>query len=114
MITEINSQDFDEEVLESKLPVFACFIAHWCHSCFPTCLLADELAEKYQGKVKFTRIDAEKSPEIRAKYHVIALPSIILFQDSQPVKKVLGYQERASLRKLLDALLAGGENSQSL
>lgn len=106
MITEVTGRHFDQEVLKSELPVFACFTAHWCHSCFPTCLLADELAERYQGKVKFVKIDAEKSPEIQAKYHIIVLPSIILFQGSQPVKKVLGYQEKTSLRNLLDALLA--------
>ena len=106
MITEITGQDFDEQVLKSELPVFACFVAQWCHSCFPTCLLADELAEKYQGKVKFVKINAEKSPEISDRYHIVALPAIILFQDSQPVKKLLGYQERTSLRDLLDALLA--------
>jgi len=114
MITEITGQDFGEEVLKPELPVFACFVAQWCHSCFPTCLLADELAEKYQGKVKFVKMDAEKSPEIRAEYHIIVLPSIILFQGSQPVKKLLGYQEKTSLRNLLDALLAERGNSQSL
>lgn len=104
MITEITGQDFDEEVLESELPVFACFVARWCHSCFPTCLLADELAGKYQGKVKFVKMDVEKSPEISDRYHIAALPSIILFQGSQPVKTLLGYQEPRSLRYLLDSL----------
>lgn len=106
MITEITGQDFDEQVLKSELPVFACFVAQWCHSCYPTCFIADELAKQYGGQIKFVKIDAEKSPEIRARYHIIALPCIILFQDSQPVKKLLGYQEKTSLRELLDALLA--------
>ena len=106
MITETTGQDFDEEVLKSELPVFTCFVAQWCHSCFPTCLLAEELAEKYQGKVKFVKMDTEKSPEISDRYHIVALPSIILFQDSQPVEKLLGYQEKTRLRRLLDALLA--------
>ncbi|HCP60621.1 MAG TPA: thiol reductase thioredoxin [Dehalococcoidia bacterium] len=104
MVIEINSQDFVEQVLKSKLPVFACFTARWCHSCFPTCLLADDLAEKYQGKIKFVRIDAEKSPEMRATYHIAVLPTVILFQESQPVKRLLGYQRETLLKDLLDAL----------
>ena len=106
MITEITGQDFNQQVLRSELPVFTCFVAQWCHSCFPSCLLAEELAEKYQGKVKFVKMDAEKCPEISDTYHIVALPSIILFQDSQPVKKLLGYHEKTRLGELLDALLA--------
>ena len=106
MIIEITGQDFDEQVLKSELPVFACFVAQWCHSCYPACFITDELAKQYRGQIKFVKIDAEKSPEISDRYHIVALPSIILFQDSQPVKKLVGYQEKTSLRELLDALLA--------
>ena len=104
MITEITGQDFDEQVLKSELPVFACFVAQWCHSCYPTCFIADELAKQYEGQIKFVKIDAEKSPEISDRYHIVALPAIILFQDSQPVKTLLGYQEPRSLKYLLDSL----------
>lgn len=104
MITEITGQDFDEQVLKSELPVFACFVARWCHSCYPTCFIADELAKQYEGQIRFVKIDAEKSPEISDRYHIVALPAIILFQDSQPVKTLLGYQEPRSLKYLLDSL----------
>jgi len=39
---EITERDFDKEVLECELPVFACFTTEWCHSCYPTCLFADQ------------------------------------------------------------------------
>ncbi len=105
-VIEITGRDFDEQVLKSELPVFACFVAQWCHSCYPTCSITDKLAKQYGGQIKFVKINAEKSPEISERYHIVALPAIILFQDSQPVKKLLGYQERTLLRGLLDALLA--------
>ena len=109
MITEITGQDFDEQVLKSELPVFACFVAQWCHSCYPTCFITDELAKQYEGQIRFVKIDAEKSPEIQARYHIIALPCIIIFQNSQLVKKLLGYQGKSALRDMLDALSAGVE-----
>ena len=109
MLTEVSKQNFDEEVLNSKLPVFACFTTSWCSSCFPTCLVADELVNRYEGRIKFVRIDKEKVPEISAEYHITVVPSVILFQDSQMIKKLLGYQEERALRELLDALSAGGE-----
>ena len=109
MLTEVTEQNFDEEVLNSDLPVFACFTTSWCGHCFPTCFVADELANRYEGRIKFVRIDKEKVPEISAEYRITVVPSIILFQDSQLIKKLLGYQEERALRDLLDALSAGGE-----
>jgi thioredoxin 1 len=109
MLTVSTDQNFDNEVLESALLVFACFTAPWCRTCYPACLIADELAEKYDGKIKFVRVDAERSPEISARYHIRALPTIIIFQNAQPVKTLPGYQEPGSLKYLLDSLLAQEE-----
>jgi thioredoxin 1 len=103
---DITDEDFNKEVLECELPVFACFTASWCQHCFPTCLVADELVERYNGQVKFVRIDKEKFPEISDEHHITVVPSIILFQDSQIIKRLLGYQDKGALKNLLDSLLA--------
>jgi len=110
---EITDQDFDKEVLECKLPVFACFTTEWCASCYPTCLLADQLVKEYDGRVKFVRLDTEKSPEIAERYHVITVPTIFLFKDAQTVKKLLSYQERSSLRRLLNSVTSGSDRLPS-
>jgi len=109
ILTEITEQNFDEEVLNSDIPVFACFTTFWCRACFPTCFVADELANRYEGQIKFVRIDMEKVPEISTEYHITIVPSIILFQDSHLIKKLLGYQEERALVNLLDALSAGSK-----
>jgi thioredoxin 1 len=101
---EITDQDFESEVLECQIPVFACFTAQWCASCYPTCLLADELFNKYEGRVKFVKVDVEKIPHISAGYHITAVPTILIFKDSQPMKTLLGFQDRRALRALLNSL----------
>ena len=106
---EITDQDFDREVLKCKLPVFTCFTTEWCHSCYPTCLLAEDLVERYSGRVKFVRVDIDKSPEVSARYRVVVLPTIVVFYNSQPVKKLVGFQDRKSLKRLLDSVTEGGE-----
>ncbi|MBC8275625.1 MAG: hypothetical protein H8E40_11750 [Chloroflexi bacterium] len=116
---EITDKDFEREVLKCKLPVFTCFTAEWCRSCYPTCLLADELVKRYGGSAKFVRMDVDKSPEVSARYRVIALPTILIFRDSQPVKKRIGFQDRKSLKRLLDSVISeekpprSGEISQT-
>ena len=109
MLIEVTEQNFDEEALNSDLPVFACFTTSWCGHCFPTCLVADGLVNQYEGRIKFVRIDKEKVPEISDEYHITVVPSIIIFQDSRMIKKLLGYHKEEALRDLLDALSAGGE-----
>jgi thioredoxin 1 len=103
---DITEQDFDEEVLECEIPVFACFTTEWCHSCFPTCLLAKELAEEYDGSVKFVRLDTERSPKVAERYRITAVPTIILFQKEKPMKRLLGFQYRSWLKALLNSALA--------
>lgn len=109
MITEISGQDFHQEVLESDLPVFACFTTAQCGSCFALCLVIDDLMKEYEGRMKFVRIDVEKEPELASRYDILPLPAVLLFQGSEPVKKLLGFQERWALRDLLDTLTAKKE-----
>jgi len=106
---DITERDFSREVLKCKLPVFACFTTKWCHSCYPTCLSAEELAKDYDGSVKFVRLDIEQSPEVAQRCNVVAVPTILLFQNSQPVKRLLGFQDRQLLRSLLNSATAEEE-----
>jgi thioredoxin 1 len=109
MLIEVTEQNFNEEVLNSNLPVFACFTTSWCSSCFPTCFVAEELVNRYEGRIKFVRIDKEKVPEISDKYRITVVPSIVLFQDSQITKRLLGYQDNFSLRDTLDSVVVEEE-----
>jgi len=109
---EITDKDFEREVLQCELPVFTCFTAQWCRSCYPTCLLADELVEKYTGRARFAKVDVDKSPEVAARYRVTVMPTILVFHNNQPVKKLIGFQDRKSLKRLLDNVIAAVESPQ--
>jgi thioredoxin 1 len=110
-MTEITETDFKKEVLESELPVLACFTARWCQTCFPTCLLADELEKYYEGDVKFVKLDVEKSNGIVEKYHIVAVPTILIFKDSQLAKRLLGFQRQRPLRTLINSLIEKAADS---
>ena len=104
---EISDRNFDEEVAECELPIFACFTTSWCRSCFPTCLVVDDLVKEYNGSVKFVKLDMEKNPEITQRYHVIVVPTILVFQNSQEVNRFLGFQNKSTLKSFLDDVTAG-------
>ncbi len=105
MMIKITEREFDKEIIECKLPVFACFTTHWCQTCYPVCLFADELAKEYDGRIKFVRIDKEENPEIAERYNVIAIPAIIIFKDKEPEKRLAGFQDLKTLRNILDKLI---------
>jgi len=111
---EINERDFEKEVLKCKLPVFTCFTAKWCHSCYPTCLFGDELVNEYEGRVKFMKVDVEGIPHISAGYRITAVPTILIFKDSQPVKKLIGFHELSSLKALLNSVIAENDTTEAL
>ena len=113
-IKEINSQNFDKEVLKCELPVLVCFTTKWCNSCYPTCLIADQLVREYDGRVKFVRLDKEKSPEIAERYGITVMPTILLFQNAQEVNKLLGFQNRSYLRLLLDSVTNEDEMTRTM
>jgi thioredoxin 1 len=107
MIIEITGRDFEKEVLRCDMPVFVCFTTQWCQPCFPTCLVADQLTSEYEGIIKFVKLDIQNNPDIAERYHVIAVPTISLFQNSLPTKTLLGFQDRSSLRDLLSKATCG-------
>ncbi|MDY6912556.1 MAG: thioredoxin domain-containing protein [Chloroflexota bacterium] len=104
-VIEITDQDFEKEVLQFDLPVFICFTTSWCGSCFPTCMFVSSIAEEYGEMVKFVRCDIERCTEVAKKYRIEVVPTIALFQDCEIVKKVTGFQEKQTLRHLLETYL---------
>jgi len=111
MIAEITGQDFDGEVLKSDPPVFVCFTTSRCRPCFALCLVVEGLAKEYDGRIKFVMIDVEKEPQLAARYHILPLPAVLLFQNGKPVKKLGGFQSKAYLKDALNALIAENEHS---
>ena len=105
-IKEINDQNFEKEVLKCELSVLVCFTTKWCQSCYPTCLVADELSGEYNGRVKFVKVDIEESLKIAEKHHVISVPTILIFKESQVVKKLISFQDRISLKSTLNSVIA--------
>ena len=109
---KITEQDFDNEVLKCELPVFVCFTTRGCHNCYPTCLFANQLVNEYDGDIKFVELDIEKSPGIKGTYHVIAVPTILIFNKAQEVHRLFGFQELNYLRDVLDKSTTGYQMSR--
>ena len=105
VVTEVADHNFEAEILQSDLMVFACFTASWCGSCFPACMSANSLAREYDQRIKFVRCDIERCAKMAERYEVGVFPTVILFQNSMMVKKLVGFKEKHHLRRLLESYL---------
>ena len=101
MITEITQQNFEDEVLGSSVPVLVDFWATWCGPCRMLSPVVDELAEKYEGKVKFGKINVDEQPRLAMNYGVESIPTLLLFKDGRAVDKSIGVVPKSSIEQML-------------
>jgi thioredoxin 1 len=106
-VVELTDDNFPQEVLQATTPVLVDFWAEWCMPCKMLAPTIDELAVEFAGRVKVGKVDTDSSRNISMKFGISAIPTLILFKGGQMVNKFVGLQQKADLRKALDAALAG-------
>ena len=102
----VNDADFDREVLQAELPVLVDFWAEWCGPCHVVALIVEELAEEYDGKVKFVKLDTEESFDTAARYGIRSLPTLLLFKGGRQVDQIMGARPKKDLVRTLEKVLA--------
>ena len=107
---DVTDNTWEDEVLNSDLPILVDFWAEWCGPCKMIAPAVHDLAEEYTGKLNVAKVDIDNSPEIATKYGIRSIPALIFFRDGKPVDQVIGalpkkYKTRAHTRPKLRALV---------
>ena len=102
----INDSNFDQMVLQSKIPVLVDFWASWCKPCLMVAPILDKLAEEYSSKVNFFKIDVNNNPKTAARFGIMSIPSLIIFMGGAAISHVVGFKPKEELKRSLDAALA--------
>ncbi|WP_406092418.1 thioredoxin [Streptomyces sp. NBC_01013] len=106
-VAEITDTTFDAEVLAAGLPVLVEFTADWCGPCRQLAPVLSAIAQEETGRLKVVQIDVDHNPEITARYAVLSMPTLMVFQDGEPVKSMVGARpKRRLLQELEDVLPA--------
>ena len=105
MVKDITDQNFEEEVLKSKLPVMVDLWAPWCGPCRMIAPVVEKLAEKYGSRFKFCRLNVDENQQTASKYHVMSIPTLMFIKDGQVVETVVGAVSEQALQPKIEALL---------
>ena len=101
----ITDDNFAEEVLDSDQPVLVDFWAEWCGPCKMLAPVVDELANEYDGRVVFAKLDIDANQEMTSRYSIRSIPALLLFNDGNVVENMVGVQPKAVLRKKIAKVL---------
>ena len=93
----VTDQSFDQEVLQSPVPVLVDFWAAWCAPCKIIAPTVDQLAAEYAGKLKVVKVDVDQNIEVSGRFGVLSIPTLILFKNGQPVEKMIGALPKPAL-----------------
>ncbi len=101
----VTDSTFDQIVLKSSNPVLVDFWATWCRPCQMVAPILEELTKEYAGKLTIAKLDVDQNQQTAAQYHVMSIPTMIIFKQGKPVANIVGFKPKDKLKQELDAAL---------
>lgn len=83
-------QTWDQEVLNSDLPVMVDFWAQWCGPCSMIAKVVEEISQEYEGKIKVGKLNVDENPITPGRYQIMAIPTVLFFKGGKLVDRVVG------------------------
>jgi thioredoxin 1 len=96
-LTTITDDNFQDEVLNSDLPVLIDFWAIWCGPCKMVAPIVEELATEYDGKAKIGKLDVDSNQQTSIKYGVRSIPTLLIFKGGELVETIIGAVPKAKI-----------------
>lgn len=105
MALEFTDANFQQEVLNSDVPVLVDFWAVWCGPCKMIAPYVEELSKEYEGKVKVGKVDVDSNPNTSMTYGIRSIPTLLIFRDGKIADQIIGAVPKQAIAQKLDAQL---------
>tara|TARA_Y100000814_G_C12185907_1_gene353020 strand:- start:60 stop:389 length:330 start_codon:yes stop_codon:yes gene_type:complete len=103
---EITDDNFQEEVLNSDIPVLVDFWADWCQPCKMIAPSVAQVADEYDGKIKVGKLDVDSNPRTSTALNIRGIPALLIFNEGKPIDQIIGAVPKSIIQKKLDEALA--------
>jgi thioredoxin 1 len=104
-IATLTDTTFDEIIGASDEPLLVDFWAEWCGPCKMIAPILDEIAAEHAGKLRVAKVNVDDNPDVARRYDVMSIPTLIVFQDGQPAKRLVGAKGKGQLLNELDVFI---------
>ncbi|MBQ8891787.1 MAG: thioredoxin [Bacilli bacterium] len=99
MIKEINENDFQKDVLESKEKILVDFYANWCGPCRMLRPILEDIAK--DGNTKIVSINVDDAESLAREYEVISIPCLVLFRDGKEINRSVGLKSKDEIENFI-------------
>jgi len=96
-ITTLSDATFDEEIGSADAPVLVDFWAEWCGPCKMIAPILEEIADEQGDALKIAKLNVDEAGAVAQRFEVMSIPTLILFKDGEPVKRVVGAKPKQAL-----------------
>jgi len=96
-IVNLSETTFDEEVSASSEPVLVDFWAEWCGPCKMIAPILEEIAAEQAGSLRIAKVNVDEAPDLARRFEVMSIPTLILFNDGVPAKRIVGAKGKPQL-----------------
>ena len=110
MLIDVGSDNWQDKVLSSKIPVIVDFWAPWCPWCMRLMPVFEEVSKQYEGRLIFGKVNVEEHQEIAQSNGILGIPVMKLFCDGRNVGELVGYMGKEKLVQELDKTLVSISN----
>ncbi|MGI8662196.1 MAG: thioredoxin [Acidimicrobiales bacterium] len=105
-IATLTDSTFDEEIGAATETVVVDFWAEWCGPCKMIAPILEEIAGEQAGKVKIAKLNVDDNPDVARRFEVMSIPTLIVFKDGQPVRRMVGAKGKGQLLQELSEYIA--------
>lgn len=103
--THVSDATFEQEILNSDIPVLVDFWAPWCAPCRIVGPIVEEIGSDYDGKIKVAKVNTDENPVRANSLGIRGIPTLILFKNGQEADRVVGAVPKAHLTQMVDRQL---------